>query len=84
MAMINPVEAVLALDNMPIGARIVACGIDEDGTASGVLFEHKESKRRGRRWEDRTREIGAATTALQIVRRYDDMVLVHMPKVTDA
>lgn len=76
--MINDVQATLVLDAKPIGTRIVATFIDEDGDATGRLLEHRESggirawvEVVGDRW----------WTAREVTLAHDDMILVHLPPV---
>lgn len=74
----NPIHAALALDALPIGARIVATYIPEDDDESaGILFEHRTHGDR-REWWDLTRK-GVWFTAGEIVVAFDDMVIAYLP-----
>jgi hypothetical protein len=78
MSMSNPVEATLALDALPIGSQIVACGVEEDGTAYGVLYEHMALSDGRRYWKQPDKSGSSALIAKFIIDRYDDMVICRL------
>ena len=78
MSMSSPVEATLALDGLAIGAQVVACGIDDDGTAFGLLYEHRQLSNGTRYWKQVTGN-GVALLARAVIDTYDDMVVTHLP-----
>jgi hypothetical protein len=79
VSMTNGVAATLALDALPIGAQVVACGIDDDGTAFGRLYEHQQLANGTRYWKDTTYPAGVALLSCLLVDQYDDMVITRLP-----
>lgn len=71
----NLVDATLALDGLPLGSLIVACGVEDDGTAYGILYRHVEVEG-ARTWLDLTR--GGTSPATAITETYDDMVIAGL------
>ena len=71
----NPIEAGLALDALPIGTQLVACGVEANGTAYGLLLEHSESQLGNRYWRSRTDSQNF--TASAVTQHFDDMVITR-------
>lgn len=79
--MINEVAATLALDSQPIGTQVAAAFVDDDGTATVILYDHRIHEGE-RRWWDMTRN-HVWWTAREIVQAHDDMVITAKPESAD-